>query len=180
QRAACGKPILRAWWAWMANDSGGKTQELVGHKAAVVSAAWSNDGKVILTGDADGVVITWDAATFKEKSRLALVGRVVAVAISSDSKHLAAAVVRPVPGGGQGAYAEGVFAWQGASPPDKPEAISRHEAGAPFAGVASLAFSPDSKSLVSAFCNFTHLSRSGELLGKVRVFALEPEQPKGE
>src|SRR5262249_7187392 len=35
-------------------------------------------------------------------------------------------------------------------------------------------------SLVSAFCNFTHLSRSGELLGKVRVFALEPEQPKGE
>src|SRR5262249_40490684 len=43
-----------------------------------------------------------------------------------------------------------------------------------------LAFSPDSKSLASAFCNFDHLTKLGVLRGQVRVFALAPEQPKEE
>ena len=60
---------------------------LEGHKATVIAAAWSKDGKVILTGDADGVVITWDAATFKEKARLSLGARVAALAIKPEGTH---------------------------------------------------------------------------------------------
>jgi len=32
----------------------------------VVSAAWSKNGKVIVTGDDAGLVIVWDAEMFKE------------------------------------------------------------------------------------------------------------------
>ncbi|MCI0701951.1 MAG: WD40 repeat domain-containing protein, partial [Planctomycetia bacterium] len=163
-------------WAWAA---GSKVENklLEGHKEAVTSAAWSRDGRLILTGDAEGFVITWDATTFKEKSRMSFGGRIVAVAISPDGHHSAAAVVRLIPGIGQGAYAEELFVWGTTTPPKKPEPISKHQAGAPFTGVASLAFAPDSKSLVSSFCNFTHLARLGELRGKVRVFALEAPKP---
>jgi WD40 repeat protein len=171
-----GKNVL---WAWSAG-SGAGNHLLEGHKAIVTSAAWSVDGKVIVTGDTDGVVITWDAAKFKEISRLTLGARVAAVAISAESKHVAAAVVRPIPGIGQGAYAEEVFVWPTASPPKKPEPISRNEAGAPFKGTASVAFSPDGHSLAATFCNFTHLTRLGELVGKVRIFTIESEKPKAE
>src|SRR5204863_5324714 len=75
-----GKNVL---WAWSAG-SGEANKLLDGHKATVVSAAWSRNGKVIVTGDAGGVVIVWDAATFKEKSQVKLGGRVVAVAASPD------------------------------------------------------------------------------------------------
>ncbi len=172
-----GKNVL---WAWSAG-SGEANKLLEGHKAVVTSAAWSKDGKVIVTGDADGVVITWDATTFKEKSRLSLGGRVAAVAISANGKHVAAAVVRPSPGA-LAAYFEEVFIWDAAAPPKQPKPLANQQAGGPFggpfAGVASVAFSPDGKSLVSAFCNFDHLTKLGDLVGKVRVFAVEPEEAK--
>jgi WD40 repeat protein len=284
---------LNVLWAWSAG-SGAANELLTGHKAPVTAAAWSRDGKLIVTGDADGVVITWDPATFKEKSRLKLDARVVAVAVTAgglpgdgelqgkvvrrlsdgiveinigsdvairpgqtftvlpkdfpekgrqsrthkvgipdeggkyktveqfvekasvevievlgpnvsrcritkefdpirdaaaagdllykpvgnkSATYAAAAVVRPVGGVGQGAYAEEVFIWPAGSPPEKPEPISSHKAGAPFNGLVSLAFAPDGKSLASAFCNFVHLSRLGELAGTVRVFALEAAPP---
>ena len=98
RRPGHGKNVL---WAWAAG-SGAGNHLLEGHKEVVVAAAWSKDGKTIVTGDADGVVITWDAATFKEKSRLALGGRVAAVAISADGKHM-----RPRPCGARPARASG-------------------------------------------------------------------------
>ncbi|HSQ57811.1 MAG TPA: WD40 repeat domain-containing protein, partial [Gemmata sp.] len=168
---ATGKNVL---WAWSAG-SGAGNKLLEGHKAAVISSAWSKDGKLIVTGDAQGMVIAWDAATFKEKSRVMFPpGRVAAVAVSDDGKQVAAAVaisLEQLPG--KESYSEEVFIWPSDSPPKQPTAISRHSAGGPFKGIASIAFSPDGKTLVSAFCNFVHLSRTGELNGKVRVFTLE-------
>src|SRR5262249_849230 len=98
--------------------------------------------------------------------------------ISPDGKLVAAATTRPTRAEGVGAYAEEVFVWGVARVPEKPEPISSHEAGAPFAGVASLAFAPDGKSLVGTFCNFVHLSRSGELRGLVRIWSVEATDPK--
>lgn len=171
-----GKHVL---WAWAAG-SGAGNKLLEGHKATVVSAAWSKDGKFIVSGDSDGEVIVWNAAgltNFKVMSRIALGGRVAAVAISDDSKHIAAAVVKLQKG--RDAYTEEVFVWPRVDPPKKPEPISSHAAGAPFRGVASVAFAPDGMSLVSTFANFDHLTKLGELIGKVRVFVLKsPEQPK--
>ena len=56
--------------------------------------------------------------------------------------------------------------WLSTSPPAKPEPISRHQVGGSFKGFASLAFSPDGKTLVSCFANFTHLARDGKLVGR--------------
>src|SRR4051794_23462445 len=86
---ATGKNVL---WAYAAGGPGGN-HLLEGHKAAVTAAAWSADGKTAATGDADGVVILWDADSFKEKDRTALAGRVAAVALTADGKRVAAAVV---------------------------------------------------------------------------------------
>ncbi|HEY2911409.1 MAG TPA: sigma-70 family RNA polymerase sigma factor, partial [Gemmataceae bacterium] len=170
-----GKNVL---WAWSAG-SGAGNELLTGHKAVVVCAAWSRDGKTIATGDADGLVIVWDALTFKEKSRLTLGGRVAALAIDTDSTSVAAAVIR----GPQGNDTEDVFVWPAGNPPKKPVPLSSQAVGSPFAGLASLAFSPDGKQLVSAVANFTLLTRTGILVGHVRIFsrspAAKPEKPLG-
>jgi RNA polymerase sigma factor (sigma-70 family) len=182
KRAVVSGPVDRATgrnvlWAWSAG-SGEPNKLLDGHKATITCAAWSADGKVIVTGDVDGVVILWDAATFTEKSRLTLSGRVAAVTISADGQSIAAAVTGIPDVVKKDAYHEDVFAWEAASPPKEPKPISRHTVGGPFQGMAALAFAPDGRSLAVSFANFTHLSRLGELVGKVRIFTLEPPARK--
>jgi RNA polymerase sigma factor (sigma-70 family) len=271
-----GKNVL---WAWSAG-SGEANKLLAGHKSVVTCAAWSKDGKTILTGDVEGIVIAWDGETFKEKSRRRFGPRIAAVAVSPDGKTLAAAVASLMPAPNKTeAYTEMVFVWHPADPPDgepqgkiirrQPEGIVeinigsdngvkpgrtfivlpadypekgrelplrkarevkpvapkamievtevigrnlsraritketdsiragvatgdviyaddalppgtkplfRNDAGGPFKGVASLAFAPDGKSLAVAFANFSHLSRLGELVGKVRIFTLGAER----
>ena len=172
---ATGKNVL---WAWSAG-SGAGNQLLEGHKATVVAAAWSKDGKTILTGDSGGVVIAWDAETFKEKARVAVHGRIAAVAVSPDGKHAAAAVVSVLEAlPGKENYSEEVLVWPVADSPQQLKPISRTTAGGSFNGVASVAFAPDGQTLASAFCNFDHLLGTGKLVGRVRIFKVLEDQPK--
>jgi RNA polymerase sigma factor (sigma-70 family) len=164
---ATGKNVL---WAWSAG-SGAGNRLLAGHGAPVTAAAWSADGRTVVTADAAGLALVRDGQTFRETSRLALGGRVAAVAVTADGKRIAAAVVAPGPKGKE-QYTEEVFVWAAAAPPPTPAPLSRHAAGGPFAGVAGLAFAMDGKELAAGFLNFTHLARAGELIGTVRVWRL--------
>ncbi|OWK40768.1 sigma-70 family RNA polymerase sigma factor [Fimbriiglobus ruber] len=182
------------FWA-KRTGNGGSNQLLDGHKATVTAAAWSTDGKTIVSGDVDGIVITWDAATFKEKSRLTLPGRVAAVAVTTDGTRTAAAVVpltgnaarsdnirspegksaaevraQPPAAADNPSYAEEIFAWDTAQPPAAPKPLSTRPAGGTFIGTAGLAFSPNGKSLAATFFNSDHLRSLGVLVGKLRVW----------
>jgi WD40 repeat protein/serine/threonine protein kinase len=66
----------------------GEPLHLKGHTDRVTSAAFSPDGKVLVTGSADGTVRTWDAVTGKFLSVLPRKGPVVAVKFFSDGKTL--------------------------------------------------------------------------------------------
>jgi len=179
------------FWAWAAG-SGAANKLLDGHKGAVVSAAWSKDGKTLVSGDTEGEVITWDAVAFKEKSRLKLGGRVAALAISPDGSRAAAAMILPALVKPEPAavaprvnenYMETVVVWNAKSADSntsgaKVETVSRHPAGGSFEGMASVSFTPDGQTLAASFFNFQHLAFSGELVGKVRIFTLKDAKPK--
>jgi WD40 repeat protein len=146
---------------------------LAGHKAIGTAAAWSSGGKAIVTADADGLVICWDASTFKEKSRMELVGvRVAAVAVSADGKRIAVAATRRDHRKEVDQYDEVVYVWGAEQPPTKPEPLFRRAAGGAFGGIASVSFSPDGQELATAFCCFAHLNNLGLLEGQVSVWQL--------
>ena len=144
------------------------------------AAAWSKDGKTIVTGDADGVVIAWDAATFKEKSRLALGGRVAAVAISPDGKHSAAAAASPMPlpNEGRDLHRGGVSSGRPRIPP---RSRSRPAATTP-AGRSRESRRWRSRRTASRSRRRSATSRtcpaSGELVGKVRSLRDRTSSPR--
>jgi RNA polymerase sigma factor (sigma-70 family) len=159
-----GKNIL---WAWVAGDNGAGSpgnRVLKGHDAVVVSAAWSRDGKTAVTGDAAGRVIVWDAQTMKESHRIELGERAAALALSSDSKKLAAVAI-----GKQAKF----YAWDSTAP-KKLEPI--HTDSSDYAGPiqACLAFSPDGQQLVGSAINTVWLTRLGELIGTLHVWKAMP------
>jgi WD40 repeat protein len=134
-----GKSVL---WAHVcgdyAKDSPGN-RVMVGHTAAVVSAAWAKEGGTAVTGDADGRVIVWDAITMKEARRVELGGRVLALAITDDGTRTAACVL--------GKHGSEVYVWETAKPTPAPKPIHAHSADYGFEPYASLSFAPDGQHL---------------------------------
>jgi RNA polymerase sigma factor (sigma-70 family) len=81
-------------WAYVCGDYGKDSpgnRLLEGHLETVVSAAWSKDGKVAMTGDTGGRIIVWDGK--KETRRLESGQRIAALAVTSDGRQTAAVVV---------------------------------------------------------------------------------------
>jgi WD40 repeat protein len=161
-----GKNVL---WAWVAGDyeeGSPGNRILEGHDAAVISAAWSKDGKAAASGDSEGRVIVWDAETMKEKTRRELGERIAAVAISPDGKQVAAIAV-----GNDARY----FVWDAAEakPNASPLAVDSYDYGGPVR--ACLAFSPNGRQLVGSANNLAWLTRLGELTGKVHVWETASE-----
>jgi RNA polymerase sigma factor (sigma-70 family) len=166
-----GKNVL---WAYVcgdySKDSPGN-RVMVGHAAAVVSAAWAKEGTPAVTGDADGRVIVWDARTMKEARRLELGGRVLALAISDDGTRTAASV--------RTQFGCEVHVWETAKPSNTTKPIHtepRDFGGEPF---ASLAFSPDGKRLAGCAIDKMWLRSGPKPIGKVRVWDLAAE-PKAQ
>jgi WD40 repeat protein len=166
-----GKNVL---WAYVCGDyqkGSPGNRVMVGHTATVVSAAWAKEGGTAVTGDTEGRVIVWDAKTMKEARRVALGGRIMALAISNDGKHTAAYV--------RGKQGGDVYVWETAKPANARRPIHTELADFGFEPYASLSFSPDGKLLAGCASDKKWLSNPGKLIGKVRVWELASE-PKAQ
>jgi WD40 repeat protein/serine/threonine protein kinase/Tfp pilus assembly protein PilF len=137
---AAGKNSLRLYDM----ATGKQRAALNGHTGPVYSMAFSGDGKTIGSAGQDRTVRVWDTDTGQQRMALAHAGPVNAVAVSPDGKRLAAMA------------SEGIRVWDVAVENDS--MALRHSEGGPTTideslrhtgGVASVAFSPDGKSLVS-------------------------------
>src|SRR5262249_30076512 len=84
--ASGGYKVVRLW------DTPKRTEiiALTGHDAKVFCLAFSHDGKVVASGDDDGVICLWDTSTGKQLSKLkGHRGGIRGLAFSSDGKALA-------------------------------------------------------------------------------------------
>jgi len=69
----------------------------IGHKELVTALAWSTDGRWLLSGDRDGVVVLWDVDTGRELRRLAGHSAwIKSVAFSADGRYAFTASRRTV------------------------------------------------------------------------------------
>jgi WD40 repeat protein len=126
--------IVRLWEI----PSGQEQPALKGHKSVVMGVAFSPDGKRLATAGGDRVVRLWDPVTGKEQRAWEVPEGARAVAFSPDGQLLAAAV-----SGGNGK--PGVIkVW------DPGTNRERFTLTAHASTIFSIAFSPDSRHLVSA------------------------------
>jgi WD40 repeat protein/tRNA A-37 threonylcarbamoyl transferase component Bud32 len=113
-------------------------RECFPHKGCVLAAAWSPDGRFILTGCADRKALVWDAATGKPVGGpLAHPARVNAVAVSPDGSKLVTATGDP------GSSTGAAWLWDRAT---------RRLVGPPLehpGAVWAVAFSPDGRTVVT-------------------------------
>ncbi|CAN5277147.1 hypothetical protein BH10PLA2_BH10PLA2_09250 [soil metagenome] len=154
---ATGKNVL---WAWAAGNPGQENQILEGHQAAVVSAAWSKDGKTLATGDAAGSVILWDAKSMRPTDHQELGARVAALALSPDGTKVAAVAI-----GNRAEY----FAWEKGKPKNR-KLI--HIDTARFSGPvhACLAFAPDGQQLVGSAVSLDATGLAEKTAGHVHLW----------
>jgi WD40 repeat protein len=111
----------------------GKPKKAVRDKKVLVSLAFSPDGKMLATGDEEGDIKLWDAATGKATTRLAgHAGWVNSVQFSPDGKTLASA-----------SHDGTIRLWNAAG--EKEITVLRSHTGK----VRSIAFSPDGRTLAS-------------------------------
>jgi RNA polymerase sigma factor (sigma-70 family) len=157
-------------WAYVcgdyAKDSPGN-RVMEGHAATVVSAAWSKEGDIAVTGDADGRVIVWDAKTMKETRRVELGGRVMAVAMSPDGTHTAACI--------RGKQGGEFFVWETAKPTNAMKPIHNQQGDFDGEPYASLAFSNDGKRLTGCVIDKKWLAPKVPLRGQVHAWELAAE-----
>jgi WD40 repeat protein len=156
-----GKNILWAWVAGNYERGSPGNRQLNGHRTMAVSAAWSNDGKTVASGDSSGRIIVWDAKTMKETRRLEIGARVAALALSRDGKNMAAVVV--------GKRAE-FYTWETRKPKDSMQPIFTDSSDFSGPTHACLAFSPDGRQLTGSAINATWVTKAGGLVGKIHVW----------
>jgi WD40 repeat protein len=123
--------------------SGQEVLTLKGHKAAVVSVAWSPDGKRLATGSVDKTAKVWDATSGRQLLTLRIDTTVLDVAWSPDGKRLATMT-----------YDHQANVWDVASGQQLLSLTGYKGIVASFSTsrdfVTSLAWSPDGKRLVTA------------------------------
>jgi WD40 repeat protein len=155
------QPVIRGnLGAW--TESLCALRECLPHQGRVLAAAWGPDGRLVLTGCADGRALLWDATT-GEPAGAALThpARVNAVAFSPDGRLIATATGDP------GRPTGGVWLW---------DAVSRRPVAGPLAHpgpVWAVAFSPDGRAVVTG-C--TDPAAGG---GAVRVWDAATGAPRG-
>jgi WD40 repeat protein len=70
--------------------TGERTSNLTGHASGIREVAYSPDGKLIVTGSGDGIVLLWDAATgSKMRTLIGHSSGIQALAFTPDGKWLA-------------------------------------------------------------------------------------------
>lgn len=159
-----------------------KGQWLTGHNARPTCAAVSHDESRIVTADEGGRLIVWEGETFREARSVELGEGVVQLALAPDGKTLAVvrAFVDTTLLGLSGRTLNNleVFVIDASNPPAKPKPLwtARNLLGEKkFTGPASLAFSPDGKTLLAAFADPYIADKDAKSVG-VKVWELVPKR----
>ncbi|MEM7312464.1 MAG: M56 family metallopeptidase [Planctomycetota bacterium] len=168
-----GKAGRNVLWAYVCGDydeGSPGNRVMKGHASQVVAAAWSKSGSIAVTGDASGRIIEWKAADMKESTRRELNGRVGALAISDDGRHIAAYVLGKT---------SRVVVWNSSEADAELQTI--HVDSDDLSGpnvFASLDFSADGNRLAACAGNKSWLQEDPQWVGKVHLwnFSQSPSQ----